>query len=406
MLGSDLAGSYVRWSFSRAACSRGWWLATSLYLVVVAELTPFQLIFVGVAQSLLAVAAEVPAGVLADTVSRKWSIVAAHGLSGAGMIATGFVTGFPELVATQMLWGLGWTFSSGADVAWLTDELDDESRIARVLTASARWGEVGGFAGTIGFGVLAWVAGLETAIVAAGASMVVLGCLVGIEFPERRFARAKRDRWRASMTIFRRGANLARRDRQILVILLATVLINGVAETGRLYPRHLVDLGLPGTAEPIAWLTGLGLATLAMGAIALRVVEARIDGDGVARRVYALACVIGAGALVLVAQAPDSVTAMAGIVLVSGIAMSVTRTVGVIWVNRRVTSDVRATVQSFLAQAEYSGEIVIGFGLALAATGGSVVTAIMASAAILALAALLVFRAAEGRAARALPVEG
>ena len=43
---------------------------------------------------------------------------------GAGMLVTGLVTDFPALVATQMLWGLAWTFSSGADVAWLTDELE------------------------------------------------------------------------------------------------------------------------------------------------------------------------------------------------------------------------------------------------------------------------------------------
>ncbi len=34
---------------------------------------------------------------------------------------TGVVTAFPLLLATQALWGLGWGFSSGADVAWITD---------------------------------------------------------------------------------------------------------------------------------------------------------------------------------------------------------------------------------------------------------------------------------------------
>jgi hypothetical protein len=36
---------------------------------------------------------------------------------GTAMIATGLVTDFGPLVATQMLWGLWWTFASGADVA-------------------------------------------------------------------------------------------------------------------------------------------------------------------------------------------------------------------------------------------------------------------------------------------------
>jgi hypothetical protein len=91
---------------------------------------------------------------------------------------------------------------------------------------------------------------------------------------------------------------------------------------------------------------------------------------------------------------------MAGIVLVSGITMPVTRAVGTIWVNRRVTSDVRATVHSFLAQAEYTGEIIIGFGLALAAGALGIAPTVMMAAAVLALAALLVFRAATSPAAR------
>ena len=44
-----------------------------------------------------------------------------------------------------------------------------------------------------------------------------------------------------------------------------------------------------------------------------------------------------------------------------------TRAVGVILVNTRATSDVWATVQSFLAQVEYAGEICCGLALAIIA---------------------------------------
>ena len=76
---------------------------------------------------------EIPAGVFADTISRKWSLVVSHALMGTAMIATGLVTDFELLVLTQMLWGLSWTFASGADVAWITDELDQPERISGVL---------------------------------------------------------------------------------------------------------------------------------------------------------------------------------------------------------------------------------------------------------------------------------
>ena len=102
----------------RALCFRGYWLVTSLYLVVVADLSAFQLVFLGTTMELTVLASEIPTGVMADTISRKWSIVISHGVMGVGMLTTGLVTSFGLLVAAQMLWGLGWTFSSGADVAW------------------------------------------------------------------------------------------------------------------------------------------------------------------------------------------------------------------------------------------------------------------------------------------------
>jgi MFS family permease len=395
----DVATTFLRWTWTRAVFHRGYWLVTSLYLVVEADLSPFQLVFLGTAQGLTALAFEVPTGVLADTVSRKWSIVIAHVVIGISMLATGLLTSFPALVVTQMLWGLGWTFSSGAEVAWLTDELDRPDRVASVLTASARWERIGAACGMVGFGSLAWATDLSTAIVASGLAMLVLGLFVAARFTERRFTPAHERRWRESLAIFRRGVELARRDRELLLVLAATLLVNGAAEGfGRLYPRQLLELGLSEQPDPIVWLTALGLVALAVGALALRVVEARIDGAAVAPRAYAAACFVGALGLIVLAHAPDEVTGMAGVLLVSGVAWPVTRVVSVIWVNRRVTSDVRATVQSFLAQAEYVGEISLGLALGVLAQATSIGLAMIGACALVAGAGLMAVRSRAGRA--------
>ena len=145
----DVAATFIRWTWMRAIFHHGYWLVTSLYLVVEADLSAFQLVFIGTAQGVTGLVAEVPTGVMADTISRKWSVVIAHVVMGAAMLATGLVTAFPALVVTQMFWGLAWTFSSGADVAWLTDELDRPDRVAGVLTASARWQQVGAAGGLV-----------------------------------------------------------------------------------------------------------------------------------------------------------------------------------------------------------------------------------------------------------------
>ncbi|MDQ3548429.1 MAG: MFS transporter [Chloroflexota bacterium] len=387
----DITAVFLRWMGMRAVLHRGYWLVTSLYLVVDAQLSAFQLVFLGTAQGIISLVVEVPAGVVADTISRKWALVIAHAFVGISMVITGLVTSFPALVGTQMLWGVGWAFASGADIAWVTDELGRPDRIARVLTASARWEVVGSAVGLLGFGLLALAIGRGPAMVVAGVAMVVLGLYVISRFTEHGFTPTRARRWQQSTTILRRGVALARRDREILLVLVATVLINGAAEAyGRLYPRQLVELGFPGQSDPIVWFTGLGIIAFAIGALALRIVEARIDGVGVARRVYAAACFIGAIGLIALACAPGYLVGSAGVLLVGGITLTVTRAVGVIWVNRRTTSDVRATMQSMLAQAEYGGEILCGVALGALAKSTSIPVAFACSAALIAGAGVMV----------------
>jgi MFS family permease len=388
----DLATAFLRWTCIRAALARGYWLTTALYLVVVAGLRPVELVLIGTFQGITVLIAEVPAGVLADTVSRRLSLVIAHVVMGGGMAMAGVVSTYPLLVISQCLWGLGWAFSSGADVAWMTDELDRPDLIDRVLVAQARWDLLGTPIGILSFAALAWSTTLSTAIVLSGVAMVLLGLGVVARWPETGFVPSVAGRrWRESGSILRRGLRLARTDRVILTVLLATILVNGGAEAyGRLRERRLVTLGLPAHPDPIVWFAAVALLGVALGATGLHIVEARIGGASVARRAYALSCMIGVVGLMLFAHAPDVATGVAGSLLVSGIADPVTRAAGVVWVNRRTTSAVRATVHSLLSQAENAGEVVFGLTLAAVARAGSTTAALTGSALLLALAGAMV----------------
>ena len=187
--GPDLVAVFLRWIWLRAALHKGWWLVTSVYLVVDAGLSPSQLVLIGAAQAATALVFEIPAGVVADTLSRKWALVLSHLLMGTAMIATGLVTDFGPLVATQMLWGLSWTLASGADVAWITDELDEPARISVVLVRSGRAQLTGAAAGIVGLGALASVTQRTTTMILAGAAMLLLGLYVVVRFREQRFVR-------------------------------------------------------------------------------------------------------------------------------------------------------------------------------------------------------------------------
>jgi predicted MFS family arabinose efflux permease len=105
---------------------------------------------------------------------------------------------------------------------------------------------------------------------------------------------------------------------------------------------------------------------------------------------YALACLIGTLGLAVLAFAPDALIGGIGVLLVSGISFSVTRTVSVVWVNRRTTSDMRATVHSFLSQAESVGEVLGGFSLAVVARAAGIVVVLITAGALLVLVSAMV----------------
>jgi MFS family permease len=395
----DITTAFLRWTCLRAAFARGYWLTTALYLVIVAGLTPVELVLIGVFQGITVLLTEIPAGVLADAVSRRLSLVIGHVVMGVGMAMAGLVTAFPLLVVSQCLWGLGWAFSSGADVAWLTDELDRPGVIDRVLVAQARWDLIGTALGIVAFGALAWASTLSTAIVTAGVAMVLLGLVTVTRWPETGFVPAEAGRrWHQSASILRRGLAQTRVDRVFQVVLLATLLVHGAGVAyGRLLENRLVALGMPTEPDPIVWFAAIGLVGVALGAVVLRFVEVRITGAGVAKRTYVFSCAVGCVGLLLFAHAPDSATAVAGTLLVSGIAFPVIRTAGVVWINRRATSAVRATVHSLLSQAEHVGEIILGVTLALLSGAASSTVALTGSAAIFACAGLLVATTRDGR---------
>ncbi|TCC38462.1 MFS transporter [Kribbella speibonae] len=380
---------FLRWTWLRAVLHNGWWLVTSVYLVVDAGLSPAELVLIGSVQSAFALVFEVPAGVIADTISRKWSLVVSQVLMGTAMLATGLFTSFPALLATQVLWGISWTFASGSDVALITDELNEPGRINLVLTRAARAQLTGAATGLVLLGLLAWATRRDVTIVIAGAAMAALGLYVALRFTEHNFVPIRTARWSSSWTTFRRGVTLVRRSRAILLIFAATFLVNGASDAaGRLTQKQLLDLGLPGAPDPIVWFTALGVAGLVVGAVVLRLVTQRINGAHAATD-YALAALAGVLAMLMLAFARDPVTGAIAVVLLNGIVTPLTRVISTIWVNARTTADIRATTHSFLAQLEYLGEIVCGVTISAIARLTTLPLALTACAVLFAATAVL-----------------
>lgn len=329
----------MAWVAARATLHRGWWVVVSLYMVVDAGLTPAELLVIAAAQGVASVVLEVPAGVLADTVSRKWAIVLAHALMGTAMITTGLFPAFVPLLLSQMLWGVSWTFSSGADIAWITDELNQPGLIERVLTRDARWQLIGTVLGLVGFGALASLIGRKPAIVIAGAAMLALGAAFAATFPENNFTPTRVARWTAGLRIAQSGFRLAVGSRTLVALLVVTVLVNGAGDSfGRIYPVKLMKVGFPTDSTGTVWFTGISLAASLIAVAALYVLERHIGTDRGARWSLLLACLAGSLSLTAFGLAPTVSLAVAALLFATGVAIPLVRTVTTIWVNRRTTS--------------------------------------------------------------------
>lgn len=87
----------------------------------------------------VAVVSEVPTGIIADKISKKWSLVIAKSLQAAAFIIWLFVPSFTGYAIGFVIWGIGEAFSSGAFQAYLYESLADDNKKAfgKILARSS-----------------------------------------------------------------------------------------------------------------------------------------------------------------------------------------------------------------------------------------------------------------------------
>ena len=146
----------------------------SVFLIVELGLGPLQLLLMGTVLEGTYLLFEVPTGVVADTVSRRLSVVIGLVGSGAAFLLLGVSGSFAVAMASQAMWGVFATFQSGADVAWLTDEIGEQAAQPMYLR-SEQWWQGGSLAGIAAGVSIASFTTLRAPILICGAGFVLLG---------------------------------------------------------------------------------------------------------------------------------------------------------------------------------------------------------------------------------------
>jgi DHA3 family tetracycline resistance protein-like MFS transporter len=360
-----------------------------LYQVTVVQLSPLQLVLVGTILESSVFLFEIPTGIVADVKSRRLSIIAGYLLIGTGFVVEGSFPIFGAVALSQVIWGLGYTFTSGATQAWLADELG-EARAGKAFLRGSQAATVGGLI-AIPLSVAIGTVNVRLPILVGGALLLGLALFLILFMTETGFKPTPpQDRTTWDMMLKTMGdARWLVRRQPILLMMLAIGLFYGLYSEGldRLWTPHLLqDFAAPlaGRIQPVIWLGAIralaALGSLAATEVARRRVNTRQAGS------LARALLLNAGAIV-VALAGFALTRNLGLAaalfcLVS-IARSVTEPLQTAWYNLRIDDpQVRATVFSITNQVDALGQIAGGPGVG-AIGNVSIRAALAASSALL-----------------------
>jgi len=373
--------------------------ASSIYQVTVAGLTPLQLVLVGTTLELSVFIFEIPTGVVADVYSRRLSIIIGMFLIGLGFLLEGTFPIFWTILLAQVLWGVGYTFTSGATEAWITDEIG-EAAAGRAFLRSNQVDQIASLAG-IGLGVLLGSLQISLPIQIGGLLIALLCLFLALFMPETGFKPApseERDSWQKLAHTFREGVATVR-ARPALLTILSIGLVYGLYSEGydRLWTKHILDqftFPLAGQLQPVFWfglIRAVGMI-LSVGAVELVRRKVRTEQPvAVARASWAISAVLVIS-LFSFALAKTMLVAVCAIWLIS-MARNVIDPLYTAWVNQRLDSRVRATVLSMSGQVDAIGQVAGGPLVGVIGSQISVQAALIASALTLSPVLLLYPRA-------------
>lgn len=396
------------------AFTRTMWTTYIVFAVVDLGLDPLQLVLLGTVVEVTYLLFEVPTGVLADTVSRRLSIQIGVIGSGIAFLILGLATSFWMAVVSNVLWGIFATFQSGADVAWLTDEVGEEEARRLYVRGDQVW-HVGALIGIAAGVAIAWFASVRLAIVAGSLGFVALGIWIVLAMPEEHFVRRKQAEGysvtREFSRTFRSGVSEVRSHR-VLGLVLLVALLYGMASEGwdRLSSLHLLTgVGLDPTGgartlfalalfEAGGLVIGLGILTFMRGRV-------RLEGHAHVARILAALDIAMLVAAIAFALSGSVWLALLTSWLVEGV-RSAREPVFTAWVNQGLSPETRATVNSFATQLHSVGEA--SAGPLIGAVGNRSLPLALGVSAAIRLPSLLLYRRAirRGTVGDARPADG
>jgi DHA3 family tetracycline resistance protein-like MFS transporter len=380
------------------------WTAITVYSITVIGMTPFQLVIVGTALEVTIFLCEVPTGIVADLYSRRLSVIIGFFVVGIAYMMMVIPT-FIAMFIGHIVWGVGWTFISGAYDAWLVDEIGIE-RAGQAFLRGEQVGRIGSAIGIGGSALLATIA-LQLPMLIGAGLIIGIAVLLLFTMPETGFKPTERtessvlQKMRAT---FMEGFAVVRGKPTLLRILGVGLFFGLFSEAwDRLWQAHLLEtfnLAAMTLITPVTFIAGLNLIQLFLAVTGAEYLRRRLDTNNTRRltdTIMVLTAIMVA-ALLLFGLAPHVAWALLAYFAFT-ISRNLIHPLFNTWINGQITTpQVRATVLSMSGQMDAIGQLAGGPPLGAIGTY-SLRAAFVASSALLTPALPLLF------GARRTPVE-
>lgn len=362
-----------------------------LYQVYTVKLDPLQLVLVGTVLELTVFLFEIPTGVVSDLKSRKLSIVIGYVLIGVGFLIEGLFPYFSAVLLAQIVWGIGYTFTSGARQAWIADEIGEE----RASEAFVRGAKIENLAQVIAIPLSITIGYfmIRLPIIIGGICTVGLAIYLMKNMTEENFKPLKREK---NLTVW---GSMKESLKQLIVqvkvsvvmrILFLIALFVGFYSEGfdRLWLSHLSEVVNVSsvTPEKLVILTGgIQFVVVLVSFAALHVV----NRSSVYQKLTQIYLVLFMASLLIILSligfaTSTSVIALLGFFVIIQVTRTIMYPLEDIWLNKIIPdSSTRATFFSVKGQADAIGQIGGAPIIGMVATRYTIRTALIVSAILL-----------------------
>lgn len=337
-----------------------------VYQATVVGLNPLQLVLVGTVLETISFLFEIPTGIVADVYSRKLSVMIGLLLIGLGFTVEGLFPHFGAILIAQVIWGIGFTFVSGAREAWIADEVGEDNA-GKAYSKGSQMSLTGSLIG-IGISMALANINIRLPIILGGILYSFQSLYLYLFMPENNFHPvpvSKRETFDKMKETFSSGLRLVKVN-PVLLIVVITGLIFGMFSEGfdRLWtPFMLNNFTFPTiwNQKPITWFGILAMVSNILAIFAIRYAESKTDTNNHKSTVSTL---LLTNALLVAATVVFGLSGSFVMAAIMFWLVSMFREVRNpfydAWMNQNVESKVRATVFSMCSQANAVGQIAGG----------------------------------------------